>query len=61
VGMRWILVPDIPLLRKFTTGLAKGSARWASYAWPLKGVQPSMGARKSLIKALSDLLVNSID
>jgi len=27
----------------------------------VNGVQPSVGARKSLIKALSDPLVNSID
>jgi hypothetical protein len=27
----------------------------------VKGVQPRIGARKSLIKALSDPLVNSID
>jgi hypothetical protein len=27
----------------------------------VKGVQPRIGARKSLIKALSDPLVNSVD
>lgn len=70
MGMHWILVPDISLENSLLDSpklyLHQMPARLKCQMGKLhmhravKSVQPSMGARKSLVKALLDPLVNFI-